>query len=204
MNLYDILGVSPDADDKEIKKAYRKEAQNTHPDRESGDGDKFQLVAKAYNILSDKDRRDEYDRTGNTEEGPDQRTIAESKLAHLFEGLINSESFEGNLIDNCRQKVLEILRNIDNTGSTVRGKLKKLQKQKGRIVADDHNMYDQILGNSIKALENDLRRLDKEREITSEVQALLERYEDSNPEIIIPDPRQAAFATTFSRPGTTW
>jgi len=64
-NPYDILGVKPDASDKEIKSAYRKLAKNLHPDLNPGDKkaeEKFKTISAAYNLLSDKEQRARFDR----------------------------------------------------------------------------------------------------------------------------------------------
>jgi molecular chaperone DnaJ len=65
---YDILGVSRGASDQEIKSAYRKLAMQHHPDRNPGSQeaeDKFKLAAEAYSVLSDADKRAQYDRFGH-------------------------------------------------------------------------------------------------------------------------------------------
>lgn len=62
--LYDTLGVSPTADDAELKKAYRKAALKYHPDKPTGDEEKFKDVSEAFEILSDKDKRAIYDEYG--------------------------------------------------------------------------------------------------------------------------------------------
>lgn len=62
-NLYDILGVSKDADIKEIKKAYKKKAIETHPDK-GGDEELFKKVQEAYEVLSNPTKRNMYDMTG--------------------------------------------------------------------------------------------------------------------------------------------
>lgn len=65
-DLYDVLGVSRQADGEDIKKAYRRKSQQTHPDK-GGDTKEFQEVAKAYSILSDANKRDYYNKTGETQ-----------------------------------------------------------------------------------------------------------------------------------------
>jgi len=58
---YKILGVSPDASEEEIKKAYRKLAHKYHPDKKGGSEEKFKEINEAYQVLSDKEKRARYD-----------------------------------------------------------------------------------------------------------------------------------------------
>jgi DnaJ-class molecular chaperone len=60
-NYYDILGVSKDASEDEIKRAYKKLALKTHPDKNGGDDTMFKQINVAYETLSDPDKRREYD-----------------------------------------------------------------------------------------------------------------------------------------------
>ncbi|GMF05724.1 unnamed protein product [[Candida] boidinii] len=62
--LYDTLGVSPSASDAELKKAYRKMALKYHPDKPTGDTEKFKTISEAYDILSDSNKREVYDNYG--------------------------------------------------------------------------------------------------------------------------------------------
>jgi DnaJ-class molecular chaperone len=69
---YETLGVKRDASEDEIKKAYRKLARQYHPDRNPGDKQaesKFKEIQDAYDVLSDKAKRAQYDRFGFV--GPD-------------------------------------------------------------------------------------------------------------------------------------
>ncbi|HHX58888.1 MAG TPA: molecular chaperone DnaJ [Candidatus Moranbacteria bacterium] len=65
-NYYDILGVSRDASESEIKKAYRKLAHQYHPDKKGGDEDRFKEINEAYQVLSDSQKRAQYDQFGQT------------------------------------------------------------------------------------------------------------------------------------------
>ncbi len=80
-DFYEILGVAKSASDQEIKKAYRKIAMKYHPDKNPGDSkaeSKFKEAAEAYSVLSDSNKRSQYDQFGHA-------------------GLGSSGSFSGNM-----------------------------------------------------------------------------------------------------------
>lgn len=88
---YKILGVSKNASDDEIKKAYRKLAMKYHPDHTKGDKDseeKFKKISEAYAVLSDKEKRQQYDTFGSS--GFHQRYSQED----IFKGFDFSSIFK--------------------------------------------------------------------------------------------------------------
>lgn len=66
---YTILGVERTATKEEVKRAYRKLAHQYHPDKSGGDEEKFKQVNAAYQVLSDDQKRAQYDQFGQTFEG---------------------------------------------------------------------------------------------------------------------------------------
>ena len=65
---YEVLEVSRGADERELKKAYRKMAHQYHPDKNPGDTvaeEKFKEAAEAYSILSDPEKKSRYDQFGH-------------------------------------------------------------------------------------------------------------------------------------------
>jgi DnaJ homolog subfamily C member 9 len=79
VDLYQVLSLTSDASQDDIKKAYRKLALLYHPDKHTNSSEsarrdastKFQQVGFAYAVLSDEKKRQRYDRTGKTDEGFD-------------------------------------------------------------------------------------------------------------------------------------
>ena len=88
---YSVLGVGKSASDAEIKKAYRKLAMKYHPDHAKGNKgaeEKFKKISEAYAVLSDKDKRQEYDTFGS--EGFHQRFSQED----IFRGFDFGDIFQ--------------------------------------------------------------------------------------------------------------
>jgi len=87
---YDCLGVSPDASEGDIKKAYRKLAMQYHPDKNPSPeaAEKFKELTQAYEVLSDEDKRKTYDRHGEAGlgEGGSSGMSAQDIFSRFFGG----------------------------------------------------------------------------------------------------------------------
>jgi molecular chaperone DnaJ len=96
---YEVLGVPRDADEKELKRAFRTRARELHPDVNSHDPEaeeKFKEAAEAYEILSDAERRATYDRFGF--DGLDSRGFASAahgfgSFADIFDAFFGGDPF---------------------------------------------------------------------------------------------------------------
>jgi molecular chaperone DnaJ len=91
-SLYETLGVPKNASADELKKAYRKLVHRYHPDKNPGDEaaeERFKEVQHAYDVLSDPEKRKQYDTFGsaNGRQGPGAPNFADFDLGDIFGGL---------------------------------------------------------------------------------------------------------------------
>ena len=99
---YEILEVSKGASKEEIKKAYKKLAVKHHPDK-GGDAEKFKELSEAYAVLSDENKRKQYDQFGHA--GFDQRFSQEDIFRNadfnsIFEEVFGNSGFNGSIFES--------------------------------------------------------------------------------------------------------
>jgi curved DNA-binding protein len=95
-NYYDILGISRAATVSDIKQAYRKLARQYHPDLNPGDQaaeDQFKLVSEAYTVLSDDEKRNQYEKFSEYWQQEGFKEDKKSGVGEIFSGRISLEDF---------------------------------------------------------------------------------------------------------------
>lgn len=105
-DMYEILGVSPEASAEELRAAFRRQARELHPDRYVGEAraraeQRFQRVTEAYNTLSDEERRRRYDSgrgPAAREAQEDPREIARALLARAVQAANSGSTADARLL----------------------------------------------------------------------------------------------------------
>lgn len=176
MKLYDDLGVDKDASAKEIKKAYKRKAQEHHPDKDGGDEEKFHQVIKAYEVLRHPDSRRRYDETG-AELLSDFDKQVMANLNRLFETLIDND-FDGDFIVIADRTTNNAIIDHQKSIKTMEKKKKRFEKLIGRIKSKKENVFEIIVNDRINSMEEGISFNKGQILILQSVMELLKDYED--------------------------
>ena len=128
MNYYEILGISIEADENEIKSKYRKLAMKYHPDRNPDDKkaeEMFKKVSEAYEILGDKEKRKEYDKK-ISKTGEEKQNSEKKKAGAGGDARKGAEAFYRNFSANPQdiKNMFEKAFNVDEMKNPDKEKMK--------------------------------------------------------------------------------
>jgi curved DNA-binding protein CbpA len=171
---YDILGVSPDAKDDEIKRAYRNRARNVHPDK-GGDEEEMAAINHAYDVLKDPQRRLLYDKTGEDDRKPIEEEIRSLLFQAFADALVNDAPVA---LSHARQYVEKTKNQIvahKQEGEAIK---KKLQYRRDKItVKEGDNVFHILIDQDLYSINLRLNQLAHDVEICDEALAALKNYE---------------------------
>jgi curved DNA-binding protein CbpA len=196
-NPYDTLGVPKDADAQAIKQAYRKKANGSHPDK-GGVVEEFHAIVLAYSILSDPDKREKYDRTGQTDGATlskEDRLWSEAtkKVTQTFAevlgqvGEINAERVD--LLGEVKRCITAGIRKCNADIHHWEKVVKHLEQVKGRLVCKNENDFlghwlDSQVDNAKKSIEltkDFIEVCDKSMELVGQYEYDFVRREQQSP-----------------------
>jgi curved DNA-binding protein CbpA len=185
LDLYKVLGVTSEADKPALKKAYRNKSMTTHPDK-GGTPEKFALVKKAYDTLSDDAKRRKYDDTGEIDEDVPDNKFSDigNIIANVFNGVLQACAKEGrsplelDMVESMKQtlsnqiselqKQKRIMQNVLEVDKKLQGRFRKKKK--------DDNLMENIIRFRIRDLSINLTRIEKQIADSKEAKEFLSDY----------------------------
>ena len=192
-NLYDILGVAKDATPDQIREAFKKLARQHHPDMGGNEAD-FKDVQKAYEVLSDPQKKAQYDLTGDFSKKPDVLSQAKAMIGNIFMRVIESE-VRGDLVAHVRVSINQNITSATADQKKLRKKIRKLTKYKGRVAkknktngdSQDTNMYDSVLSSALNNLNHTDQTITEALKTFHKAVEILNDYTDLTPGVLYPD-----------------
>ncbi|SRR6266404_2361037 len=177
MDLYETLGVSSDADQSEIKQAFRKKAQETHPDRDGGDKEAFQKVNKAYEVLSVEESRQRYDKTGDAAAPQDSETYCRNAIFSTIMAMIDQKDVDHNdLVSLARANVENYVAGMKQQKQMIDRKIITRNSVLGRLTEPDGGMIKEMIKADIKACEQQNEKIDLKIQRSGEILKMLDGY----------------------------
>ena len=179
MSHYDTLGVPKDSDQATIKNAYRRKSRAAHPDRRGGDHGAMVALNRAYETLSDPEKRAQYDKTG--EDGPRKPSIedrARTILMQLF-----AQCFElpdqADMVAIIRSSIQEAQKNGSKMLEKSAHQITNLEKKRKRIKfrGKGRNILADLIEQRIGELRGKIADIEEAKKISGRALEILEEYE---------------------------
>ncbi len=157
MDFYEALDVDKDASEEEIKDAFRRKAKRHHPDK-GGSEKEFNKVSEAYAILSDPYKRDQYDKTGNSDTMSEESRIllaVMSRLAGVFGSIVDNLGpmiFRTDVKSEMSRTIVETRKRFSIRKKAAEQKLRHYGRVRKRIgfKREKRNVFTDVLDEKIK------------------------------------------------------
>lgn len=174
-NLYDVLNLSEEATAEEIKESYRDLSKKHHPDK-GGDPEGFHEINQAYSVLSIPEKREKYDKTGDSGE-PDNSFAEMTGLAvNIFMEAIGSDP--GNVHEKINKIYKSRKSDLENQIKSAQKELEKSKKIMLRIKKFPENDFlGTVILSSLKDIEFRISSINEFSENLDKAICLLRGYE---------------------------
>ena len=179
MTHYDILGVPRDADSAAIKRAYRKKSRAAHPDK-GGDHTAMVAVNRAFDTLSDPEKRARYDATG--EDDKPQRGIddqARDAVMQIFTALLDRLGDGDNALEAVARQLAHNLAQIRGSVATDEKRITRLERARKRLKAKRkaaRNFLDDLMADQIAQTRAQIAGAHEQMKIAERAQELLDDF----------------------------
>lgn len=190
---YETLGIKADASPEEIKRAYRKRATKEHPDKATGNHDAMSALAIAYGVLSDPERRANYDETGRDQLPRTEEHIASMVMQAFKDALLKSPD---NILKNARKWLADYNSKLEEQKATIEEIITVLQDRRKKINTDNStNFFHLIIDQSTKQHEQSLVNTEVDLNVCKIALQRLSEYKSDEPE---PEPEQVNAVTYYT------
>lgn len=178
MNHYQILGVPPNASPADIKSAYRKRSRKAHPDK-GGDHAEMAALNKAYEVLGDPERREQYDKTGSDAKVASLDELARQLLLFLFSQALEKRGFKKtNWVSLVRRSLQQGIRDGNGKIKQLKSELASLKENMKEVEVEEgeFNAFAAICEQRVESMECNLANMEMERDKGKRALELLEKY----------------------------
>ena len=173
MNHYETLGVARDADHATIKRAYRRMAQMSHPDRKGGDEVLFNMVAKAWATLGDAEARSYYDQHGEDKPLDQEHAQVLQTLSQIMAAVLDaSDACTDNIVQRTHDCITEGRKKAAKLRSDIEKKVRKSEQALERLT-DDAGTLTELLRAILTGQRREMVNADTTLRIADKALALL-------------------------------
>lgn len=176
-DLYEVLGVSRDADKDTIKKAFRKAASDAHPDR-GGDSKRMAMVNKAHDVLMDDKRREHYDATGRDTEKQSLDDQCIGKLRGMMLAVV--EAAHSNPVNQILATLNNELHQLSTMKAAAGKKIARYERAKAALKrkgGGQANVFAVVFDQTISETKQQMARMDVQAGITKRALEIMRDYE---------------------------
>ena len=175
--LFDLLSIALDSSKEKIKKAFREKAKKMHPDK-GGNQEDFNQIVKAYEILSDDEKKDNYDK--GIKEGITLEDEATQVLLKIFEEIISLKIQDDYLSvkESLEDTINRSIKKVDNDYLSLYKKIKRLEEIKDKVSSKGINLYQNMIEQHIRGYEVTLKNISRQKDVLQEALKISKDYKD--------------------------